>query len=106
MIEDDYLTTLAMRAELHKKTLENTRDYLIKHKVTDARTIQNCLVIGQIWAADMIGKPLNVHDLMLYLGNADAPIADHNEMILDEQLKNKPLVEVLDMTVEQKGKLF
>lgn len=105
-MEDDYLQTIAMKAELHNKTLENTKRYLVKNRITDARKIQNCLVMGQIWAADMLGKPLNQHDLLLYLGDDEPPVSDHHEMLLDEGLRGKTLNEVLDLTVSADGGLL
>jgi hypothetical protein len=104
-MEDEYLNTIAIKTELHNKTLENTKKYLIKNQITNTTKIQNCLIMGQIWAADMLGKPLNQYDLLLYLGDDEPPIADHHEMLLDEKLKGKTLNEILDLTVAADGGL-
>lgn len=97
----EYLEKLATRANLHVQTLEKTKDYLVEKRITDKEIIRDALIIGQVWASDLLGMPLTHNDLMMYLGNDDMMTLDYNEIVLDEEHKGKTLNELLDLVVNR-----
>lgn len=100
----EYLEGIATRVEMHVQTLKKTKDFLIEKKVTDYDKIQDCLIIGQVWASDMMGRSLTYHDLMLFLGNDDSKIVDHHEINLEERFRGKTLFEVLNEILARRKK--
>lgn len=98
----EYLDQIALRANLHVQTIEKTKDFLVDNEITDKDIIRDALVIGQVWASDTVGKPLTQNDLMMYLGNDDAPLLDYHEIVLDSEHKGKTLNEVLELVINRK----
>jgi hypothetical protein len=98
----EYLDQIATRASLHKKTLDQTKEFLIKHKIKDANIIRDALILGQVWASDLLGKPITHNDILMYLGTEEPPVADYNEIVLDEKHKNKTLHEILRLVIKRK----
>jgi hypothetical protein len=104
---DDYLNQVAKQVTLHHKTLENTKTFLIKNNITDYDTIQSCLIIGQVWAADKLGKTLMHGDLLTYLGSDIDTTGKgmYENFVLSDIMKGLSLYDLLDFVVRTGGVL-
>jgi len=105
---DDYLKEISARVSVHNTTLEKTKKWLIKNNIQDYDQIQNCLVIGQVWAAEQTGKNITQGDLLMFLGSeADVTGKDmYKDITLTMDMQGLDLPDLLSVVVKSKGTLF
>lgn len=99
----EYLYEIADRVTLHQKTLEETKEYLIKKLIKDVDTIRNCLIMGQVWAAHRYGDSIKQNDLMIYLGDTENLSNTYEDISLSDKVKNLELPRLLDLVLENNG---
>lgn len=104
-----YLEKIAEQVITMDDAKQNTVEYLITKQIKDKEKIENCIIISQIWAAYMLGKNINMEDLLISLGSeTDTMPAKElcKEVELDEKYQGLPLRRILDIVIEAKGSVL
>ena len=87
------------KSELAKAKKEAVT-YLVDNQIVNENSIQNALIMSQIWLAHQIGDSISINDIMIYLGNTDTPANEEiDEIILDDTMGQLTLTEVLEAAV-------
>ena len=103
MSEKQYLYNIADKVSLYVQAKQNAIDFLVKNEIKDRNSIQNCLIMSQIWTASQINDNITLNDIMIYLGNNE-PVDDDldmKEVILDDDMKHLTLNEILEAALEK-----
>jgi len=91
----NYLENIAHRVQRLNDAKETTIKYLIKQEIKDKDTIENCVVMSQIWAAHQLGERMTMTDLNIALGGHE-DVIDHRELELDLDYRDFTLIEMLE----------
>tara|TARA_R110000772_G_scaffold137049_2_gene245890 strand:+ start:2047 stop:2364 length:318 start_codon:yes stop_codon:yes gene_type:complete len=96
----EYLENIAAKVVMYNKAKNEAIAYLVENNISDENSIQNALIMSQIWLAHQIGDPISINDIMIYLGNTDTPANEEiDEIILDKSMSQLTLTEVLEAAV-------
>lgn len=102
MSEKQYLYNIADKVSLYAKAKQNAIDFLVKNEIKDRNSIQNCLIMSQIWTAAQIDDTITINDIMIYLGNSEPADddLDMKEVVLDDEMKHLTLNEILEVALD------
>ena len=96
----EYLENIAAKVVMYNKAKKEAVTYLVDNQIVNENSIQNALIMSQIWLAHQIGDSISISDIMIYLGNTDTPATEEiDEIILDETMGQLTLTEVLEAPV-------
>ena len=103
MSEKQYLYNIADKVSLYVQAKQNAIDFLEKKEIKNRNSIQNCLIMSQIWTASQIDDNITLNDIMIYLGNTESADddLDMKEVILDDDMKHLTLNEILEVALEK-----
>jgi hypothetical protein len=96
----EYLENIAAKVVMYNKAKKEAVTYLVDNQIVNENSIQTALSMSQIWLAHQIGDSISINDIMIYLGNTDAPANEEmEEVILDDTMAQLTLTEVLEAAV-------
>jgi hypothetical protein len=107
MSEKQYLNNIADKVSLYVQAKQNAIDFLVKKEIKNRNSIQNCLIMSQIWTASQIDDNITLNDIMIYLGNTESADddLDMKEVILDDDMKHLTLNEILEVALENDDRI-
>ena len=107
MSEKQYLNNIADKVSLYVQAKQNAIDFLVKKEIKNRNSIQNCLIMSQIWTASQIDDNITLNDIMIYLGNTESADddLDMKEVILDNDMKHLTLNEILEVALENDDRI-
>lgn len=107
MSEKQYLNNIADKVSLYVQAKQNAIDFLVKKEIKNRNSIQNCLIMSQIWTASQIDDNIKLNDIMIYLGNTESADddLDMKEVILDDDMKHLTLNEILEVALENDDRI-
>lgn len=90
-----YLTQLSERAQDYHDALEFARDFVLDNRVTENRSVIDCLLMSILWCASKRDDELTEEDVCTFL-NVDADVSKGDISVeLVPEMKGWSLEEVL-----------